>query len=194
MVDRARTAHRRKAVVRRASYACAVLVCGLLAVASVSRLEPALPVVRREALYVDKVQRGPLVRQVRGTGKLVPDTIRWISATTEGIVDRIELRPGAVVTPDTIVAVLRNPALAQVVAETELKLKGAEARHRVRAGDLDVKILEQKVLLATMETELVQAGLQVEAERALEELGLVSMLEFRQSMARERGLKNLSQN
>jgi HlyD family secretion protein len=41
------------------------------------------------------VKRGPMVRQVRGLGTLVPEEIRWIAARTQGRVDKIILRPGA---------------------------------------------------------------------------------------------------
>jgi len=62
---------------------------------AVSRLEPALPGVTESALWIRTVQRGPMVREIRGTGTLVPEEIRWITATSSGRVDRIVLQPGA---------------------------------------------------------------------------------------------------
>ena len=83
----------------------------------VSQLEPAAPRVDRDTVYLDITQRGPMVRQVRGTGTLVPEAIRWIPATTEGTVERIVIRPGAEVTPDTVVLELSNPELEQTALE-----------------------------------------------------------------------------
>ena len=36
-----------------------------------------------------------MLRQVRGSGTLVPEDIRWIPATTQGRVENDLLRPGA---------------------------------------------------------------------------------------------------
>ena len=62
---------------------------------AISRLKPAVPSVDRSTVWVDTVKRGPMVRQVRGLGTLVPEEIRWLSAETEGRVEKIIVRPGA---------------------------------------------------------------------------------------------------
>src|SRR5262245_11418434 len=81
-------------------------VGGLFAVASVSlglaRLKPAAPHVARDGLWIDEVRRGPMVRSVRGLGTLVPEEVRWISAATDARVEKILVRPGAAVAPDTL--------------------------------------------------------------------------------------------
>src|SRR5213592_2629982 len=76
----------------------------LLAVITIglSRLEPAAPSVEKATVWVDTVKRGPMLRQVRGSGTLVPEEIRWIPATTEGRVERILALPGTVVKADTV--------------------------------------------------------------------------------------------
>ena len=40
------------------------------------------PGVDRATVWIDTVKRGPMTRQVRGSGTLVPEDIRWIPATT----------------------------------------------------------------------------------------------------------------
>ena len=58
----------------------AASVLGLiLATIAISRLKPAVPSVDRSTVWVDTVKRGPMVRQVRGLGTLVPEDIRWIA-------------------------------------------------------------------------------------------------------------------
>ena len=74
-----------------------------------ARLEPAAPTVERNLVWIDTVKRGEMIRQVRGLGTLVPEEIRWVAARTRGRVDRIVLRPGAVVEPGSLILVLANP-------------------------------------------------------------------------------------
>ena len=59
-----------------------------------SRLKPAVPSIDRSTVWIDTVKRGPMVRQVRGLGTLVPEDIRWIAANTEGRVEKIIVWPG----------------------------------------------------------------------------------------------------
>src|SRR3954465_15253263 len=99
----------------------------ILATIGLSRLKPAVPTVDRSTVWVDTVKRGPMVRQVRGLGTLVPEDIRWISATTTGRVEKILLHPGTPVTSDSVILELSNPQLEQEVQEAELRLQSAEA-------------------------------------------------------------------
>jgi HlyD family secretion protein len=46
----------------------------------VSQLKPAAPAVEMATVWPDTVKRGPLVRDVRGLGTLVPEDILWIQA------------------------------------------------------------------------------------------------------------------
>ena len=70
----------------------AASVLGLiLATVAISRLKPAVPSVDRSTVWIDTVKRGPMVRQVRGLGTLVPEDIRWIAANTEGRIEKISI-------------------------------------------------------------------------------------------------------
>ncbi|MBM2851333.1 MAG: efflux transporter, family, subunit, partial [Anaerolineales bacterium] len=81
----------------------AMTALGLIAVTVLlARLKPAAPTVERNLVWIDTVKRGQMLRQVRGLGTLVPEEIRWIAARTQGRVDKIILRPGALVTPDSV--------------------------------------------------------------------------------------------
>src|ERR1700751_2213767 len=81
---------------------------GVLVLASAgwfaSRLKPAAPSVDRATVWTDTVKRGPMLRQVRGLGTLVPreDAIRQIPAQTDATVVRILTLPGTLVKPDTV--------------------------------------------------------------------------------------------
>ena len=108
-----------------------VLLLACAAALALHRLKPALPTVDA-AVYTDTVKRGPLLRQVRGPGTLVPreDKIRLIPAETEATVVRIRVLPGAHVEPDTILMDLVDPAVQQQMLDAQLQLKSAQADYQ----------------------------------------------------------------
>jgi HlyD family secretion protein len=135
---------------------------------AVSRLGPALPGVTESALWIRTVQRGPMVREIRGTGTLVPEEIRWITATSSGRVDRIVLQPGAQVEPGTVILELSNPDLRQQVLGAERDWQTAVAQ-----------LAHQKATLVN--TRFSQRAAVVDAESA-HQLALTD-LELNQSLA-----------
>ena len=78
-----------------------------------------------------------MVRQVRGLGTLVPvdEARRWLASSTQGRVERIVLRPGAQVTPDTVILELNDPQLQQQLLEAETQLRASEADLAARGPD-----------------------------------------------------------
>ena len=184
-MDIARPDIARKKKLRRNLYTVLAVLAVVLITVGVSRLEPAAPRVDRDTVYLDTVQRGPMVRQVRGTGTLVPEQIRWIPATTDGNVERIVIRPGAIITPDTVVVELSNPELEQTAIEARLNLDAAEARYSNRQVEVERDLLNQRATLATTEAQLIRARLQADADEQLAEQGLVGSIQLRQSQAAE---------
>src|ERR1043166_1015688 len=106
----------------------AASVIGLiLATFLLSRLKPAAPSVDRSSVWIDTVKKGPMVRQVRGLGTLVPEEFRWLPATTEASVEKILIWPGTKVESGDVILELSSPELEQAAHEAESKAKGAEA-------------------------------------------------------------------
>src|ERR1700674_1939262 len=112
---------------RRVMYIAAAVVLIPLVTYALSRLRPAAPSVDRATVWTDEVKRGPMLREVRGLGTLVPEEIRWIPAQTDSRVERIVIRPGAIVKPETIILELSDPQLQRDMLDAEFQLKGAEA-------------------------------------------------------------------
>jgi HlyD family secretion protein len=83
-MDIARPSNVRQKRIRRAVYVAVGLAVVALITLGLSRLKPAAPSVERATVWIDTVKRGPLLREVRGLGTLVPEDIRWIPATTQG--------------------------------------------------------------------------------------------------------------
>jgi HlyD family secretion protein len=190
MVDIARPDRRRKKWVRQAAWATACLAALLVLTIWVSRLRPAAPSVDESTLWIDTVKQGPLVRQVRGTGTLVPEDIRWIPAVTEGRVEQIVLRPGARVEPSSVILELSNPALQQSTIEAGLQLRAAEAQLRNRRVELESQLLTQRAAAATIEAEYTQAKLQAEADAELARDGLASAIQTKTSKSKSDALEN----
>ena len=182
-ISRPDLARRKK--LRQTLYAVIAAIVVVVITAGVSRLEPAAPRVDRDTIYLDTVQRGPMVRQVRGTGTLVPEQIRWIPATTDGTVERIVIRPGALVAPATVILELSNPELEQSTLEARLNLEAAEARYSNRQVEVERELLNQRATLATTDAQLKTARLQADADGQLFAQGLVSSLQLQQSQSAE---------
>ena len=184
-MDVARPDLARKKKFRQAVFAVTAVMVVVVITLGVSRLEPAAPRVDRDTIYLDTVQRGPMVRQVRGTGTLVPEQIRWIPATTDGTVERIVIRPGALVAPDTVILEMSNPELEQSALEARLNLEAAEARYSNRQVEVERELLNQRATLATTEAQLKTARLQADADGQLFTQGLVASLQLQQSQSAE---------
>src|SRR5687768_2204109 len=102
-MDIARPSNARQKRIRRVVYATGGILVLVLVTVGLAQLKPAAPTVDAATLWRDTVRRGPMVRQVRGLGTLVPEDIRWIPSTTQGRVERIILRPGTQVAADSVI-------------------------------------------------------------------------------------------
>lgn len=157
------------------------LVTLALAAYGVSRLEPAAPQVDSKSIWIDTVKRGDLLREVRGPGQLVPKEIRWLSADAAAMVERVVLRPGATVDPDSIIIELRNPEVLDQVLSASAALQAAKADLDARRIALQSSVLDQQALIASVRADREGAKLQAEAEGELNRRGIVSALQAKQS-------------
>jgi HlyD family secretion protein len=177
MVDIARPSSvKRQKKIRRIIYGAGGVLLVLLVSYGVSRLKPAAPGVDKATVWVDTVKRGSMVRQVRGSGTLIPEDIRWIPASTQGRVERILLRPGAEVKPDTVILEMSNPDLQQASNDAQLAFQSAQAGFLNKKADLESQYLSQQAEAATIEANFRQAALDLEANESLQKDGLVSEL------------------
>jgi HlyD family secretion protein len=173
--------------------AAALLVAGVSV--ALGRLKPAAPTVERATVWVDTVKRGSMLRQVRGLGTLVPvdEARRWLPSATQGRVERIILRPGAQVTPDTVILELADPQLQQQLLDAENQLRASEADLASLRARLDTERLNQKSIAATVEADYEQARLEREVNEDLAKDGLVSNLILKQSTVRSESLRTRAQ-
>jgi HlyD family secretion protein len=153
----------------------------------VARLEPAAPTVERSTVWMDRVARGSMLRQVRGPGTLVPVEIRWVAARTEGRIESILVLPGTDVEPDTVVLTMSNPELEQSLEDARLQLRAAEARFEDLKVRLESQLLNQKASAASVQAEYRTALLQLEADRETHSQGIIGNLALK--LSEERALE-----
>jgi HlyD family secretion protein len=147
----------------------------------INSLKPAAPTVERNLVWIDTVKQGPMVRQVRGLGTLVPEDVRWVAARTQGRVEQILLRPGAVVEPDTVILVLDNPEVEQAARNAQLQLRAVEAELESLRAQIERSLLDHEAAAARVRSEFEQARLQAEVNEELFRDGLVAPVILRQS-------------
>ena len=149
----------------------------------VARLKPAAPTVDRATVWTDTVKQGPLLRQVRGPGSLVPreDRLRLIPAETEATVVRIRVLPGAKVEPDTVLMDLVDPTVQQELLDAQLQLKAAQTDLMNVKAKLDSDLMTQKAAAATVSADYNQAKLQAQTDKSLYDLGVISGLTYNAS-------------
>jgi HlyD family secretion protein len=187
-MDKPRTGQAEKRRMRRTIL---FVIIGIIVVSisvGISRLEPAAPTADRESLFMGKVQRGEMLRQVRGPGTLVPVDIRVVSIPVEGRVESIPALPGVQVTADTVILELSNPELEQNLFEAESELRAAEADLEDLRAQLESQLLNQQAQVAQAESEAEQATLQVEADQKLFKDELIPELDLKLSRLRNEQL------
>ena len=160
----------------------AILAVGVITV-GVSRLKPA-PQTIEVGYWPGTVMRGPMLRNVRGLGTLVPVDIRWVPAASQGRVEKLLVKQGAVVKADSILVELSNPELEQSSLEAEQQLKGSEAELNSLRARLDNDLLNQKAQAATVQADYKTAKLQADVNADLEKHELVSKLVLKLSQVR----------
>jgi HlyD family secretion protein len=127
--------HRRRRLARvGAAAVSAAGIAGALGVAA-SRLEQRLPAVPRAQLWTGIVARGDFAMRVQGPGVLRPEAVRWLTAESPGRVEAVLVKPGARVTPDSVLVRLEN---------LDLQLQADEARRDVQATEAQALALEHQ--------------------------------------------------
>jgi HlyD family secretion protein len=187
-MDIQRPSNARAKKIRRIAYGLVALILIAGVTVGLSRLRPAAPTVDAATIWPDTVKRGPMLREVRGLGTLVPEDIRWIPAQTDSRVDRWVLRPGAVVKPDSIIMELSDPTLQRETLDAEFQLKGAEADYANLRVQVDSDLMNQKALEAGVRSDYEQSKIEHERDMKLLKEGITPEITERMSRIKEQQL------
>ena len=183
-MDIARPELARAKKVRRAIYGSIALVALIIVTIGIAKLKPAAPTVDRSTVWSGTVARGNMLRQVRGLGTLVPEDIRWIPAQSNARVDRIVLRSGAIVKPDSIILELSDPQLQDDALTAQLTYQEAEADYENLKVQLDSQLMALKEVNAGLLGQYNQDRLQAQTDKQLADQGLKAMVLAQQSQMR----------
>jgi HlyD family secretion protein len=176
---------------RRNAIIAASVISGVLAVTFLlSRLKAAAPVVDRSSLWTDTVKRGPMLREVKGPGTLVPEQIRFITADTAGRVERIPLRPGAQVTPGEVLLELSNPDVMLQALDAERQLAQAQADLINLRATTTGNSLSTEASLATLDAQTADAERRAKADDKLAKDGVISGVEANQQVEHAKELRD----
>ena len=180
-MDIVRPEVKRKKKIRLIIYIVAAVVLIPLVTYALSRLKPAAPSVDNGTIWTDTVKRGPMLREVRGLGTLVPETILLIPAATDGRVDKRYILPGTPVKADTSILDLSNPELQQTALDAEYQMKGAEANLEQTRALLQNQLMDKRTQAASVSSAYHTALLDKETNEKLAANGLVSDLIYKKS-------------
>ena len=148
---------------------------------AIAKLEPGAPAVAREQLYLDEVKEGTLERKVRGPGVLQPREARWLSTRIEARVDRVLVRAGETVEPDTVIVQLSNPEVERAADAATLEVAAARAEYAAARLELESQRLDRRSSLAEARATAESARLQAVAEERAFQQGAVSQLQHSRS-------------
>jgi HlyD family secretion protein len=127
------------------------------------------------------VKRGPMLRDVRGLGTLVPETVWVIPAATEGRVQKRYLLPGTPVKAGTAILNLTDPQLQQEALDALYQLKGAEAAYEQTKAQLQNQLMDKRTQAAARSSQYRTAEMQKESFEQLGKLGLKPVIDVRTS-------------
>jgi len=129
----------------------------ILVTVGLRSLKPAAPSVERATVWMDTVQQGTMVRQVRGPGTLVPENMRMITAVTAGRIEQRYLLAGAQIEGETVILRLSNPDVEVQLLQSQQQLSQAEATLITLRSSLQTQRLTQQGLVAQTRTQYLDA-------------------------------------
>jgi len=175
-MDIARPDEKRKKRIRRTIYISIALVVVIGIGLGLSRLSPAAPSVDAATVFSGTVQRGSMLRDVRGLGTLVPETVWTVPTRTDGRVEKRYLLAGTPVKADTVILDLSNPQLQQQTLDAEYQLKGAQASLEQMKATLQNQLMDKRTTAASISSQYRTAEMQKESNEALGAQGLKDRL------------------
>ncbi|WP_254422828.1 HlyD family efflux transporter periplasmic adaptor subunit [Rhodanobacter sp. B05] len=165
----------------------AVLVVVLL------RLGPALPRADRSSLWIDTVQRGDMLREVRATGTLVPRTSRWLAAATAAQVEQILVWPGTAVQPGTVLMTLSNPEVQDSLRNAQAQVAAAQADVAAKRAELQSQLLDERSAEAQAQADYASAKVKADADAKAVARHLIPEVRYEQEQIVLAQLKNRMQ-
>lgn len=161
------------------------LVSGLVAY---MLFKPTNASINTASIWSGVVQQGDLQSVSYGFGKLKSNTPRLLTAHSNATVDSILLKPGAVVTPNSILMQLKDESVEQSVRVNQRALLQMENAYRQLEINQTRELLAQQAELEILTAELESAELEVAAQAKLIEQGIISNIDYQRRVLQKRQL------
>ena len=145
--------------------------------------------VKRNDMLFGTVKQGDLQVEIEGYGALRSDKQVLITSLTSATVEEIVLKPGALVIAGSIIVKLANPELQQQVDSAVRELSQQKANLRQLKLNQMREILNESGNFAEMEARYETAKVRLEAQSGLVKSGIVSTLDYKESLVNEAQLK-----
>jgi multidrug efflux pump subunit AcrA (membrane-fusion protein) len=145
--------------------------------------------VKRNDMLFGTVKHGNLQVEIEGYGALRSDKQVLITSLTSATVQEIVLKPGALVTADSVIVKLANPELQQQVDSAVRELSQRKANLRQLVLNQKREILNESGNFAELEARYETAKVKVEAQSGLVKSGIVPALDYKDSLVQEAQLK-----
>lgn len=187
-MDIVRPEVKRKKQIRRAMYIGGALVVAVVITGALSRLKPAAPGVDKATVWPDVVKRGPMLRDVRGLGTLVPDTIHVISAPVDGVVKQRYFLPGTPVKANTVILDLTNPQLEQEQMDAQYQLRGAQATYEQTKALLENQLMDKRTTAAGISSQFRTAQLERDKQEKLFAASIAAEIDVKKAQVAEEEL------
>lgn len=174
---------------RRLTIAVTALLGIVIIGVALARIDITTPSIPRTSLWVDNVRKGPMLREVRSAGTLVPREMRWLSAQSPARVERVLAKPGAAVTADTVIMELSSPEMVDAWQTAQASVAAAEAEMIAQEMTLYSQLLDYQTSAAAVRAEYEPTQMQAEAERKLVESRIIPPLQARRTEVAAEQLK-----
>ena len=120
----------------------------------------------RSTVWTDTVKRGPMLRDVRGLGTLVPETILVDPRRDGWPRGKRYLLPGTPVKANTVILDMADPQLQQEILDAQYQLKGAEASLEQTKAQLQNQLMDKRTQAAQTRSQYRTAEMNKEVEGA----------------------------
>jgi len=159
-------------------YLALTIVAAVVITLGLSQLKPAPPSVDRELAWTDTVERGMMVRNIRGPGTLVPEQIQIISAVTNGRVVSRLVDPGMPVEANTVLLRLENPDVELQLLESQRQLTSARSELVNLTSSLESQRLNQEGVVAQIQQQYNDAARTDSVNEELNAKGLITRNQY----------------
>jgi multidrug resistance efflux pump len=139
-------------------------------------------------IWVGQVKQGNLQQSVSGFGTLKSKTTRLLTSYSNATVDEILLRPGSIVSPDSVILKLFDPELDQAVKTAQRTLTQSKNQYLQLEINQKRELLSEESALEVLRSSLESAELEVSAQTQLIGHGIVSNIDYQRSLLEQRQL------